>query len=543
MGCCNEPVTSLAGLSVDPSQHVNYELGMVLGVDDFKQEFAYQSGRDQWLARDGLGFGTLNGLRVSFEDAGTQGRRLRVAAGSALLPSGQLVCVASDQCAVLDQWLAKPANAAVTTRLLAPSSPPVSPPAVPEPGATGSLSLYLVLSYTDCQTRPVPIPGEPCRSEEDLMKPSRVADDYRLELRENPPAQVEEDALRDFVRWLRANVQVAEASPSPLADEAAWRDALREAVRPWVDGEEASPPLSPPVSFDTLGDYLFDLPLPLVVASTQLGDFLRVALRFWVTELRWRWMAMHSHQARQADVNCVLLARVSFDVHWVSGSPRGVWMLAGSPPVVHIDESRRPVLAHARLLQELTAWGAEAGAQGAALAPAGLAPELVAVQNGGTGLSALPATGQLLIGSGDGYALGSLAGTANQISVTASTGQIKLAGPQDLDTTAVPSFAGLRTSGAQQVAVVSTAADMALNRDHHVVLCDGGQVITLPKCSLKTKGLTYVVKSISADSKLATTGTDTISGPTATPELIKKSNAKTVVSDGVSAWHVIATVA
>ena len=34
----------------DPFKHVNYSLGMVLGVDDFTQEFAYLSGRDQTLS-------------------------------------------------------------------------------------------------------------------------------------------------------------------------------------------------------------------------------------------------------------------------------------------------------------------------------------------------------------------------------------------------------------------------------------------------------------------------------------------------------------
>src|SRR5687768_63138 len=108
MGCCNEPVTTLTGLPADPTQHVNYERGMVLGVDDFTQEFAYLAGRDQWLARDALGYGTLSGLRIQFENDGSDGPRLHVAAGSALVPSGKLVCVAADQCAVLNRWLAKP---------------------------------------------------------------------------------------------------------------------------------------------------------------------------------------------------------------------------------------------------------------------------------------------------------------------------------------------------------------------------------------------------------------------------------------------------
>ena len=53
------------GVASDPTKHVNYTYGMVLGVDDLTQEFAYHSGRDQWTARDAIGYGTVNGLRVT----------------------------------------------------------------------------------------------------------------------------------------------------------------------------------------------------------------------------------------------------------------------------------------------------------------------------------------------------------------------------------------------------------------------------------------------------------------------------------------------
>ena len=353
MGCCNEPVSTLTGTPPDPTQHVNYARGMVLGVDDFTQEFAYLSGRDRWLARDAIGYGTLSGLRVFAEDDGTEGPRVHVTAGSALVPSGRQVCIAADQCCVLDRWLARSENAVIVSRLLNPASPPLSPPAAPPPGETGVISLFLTLCWADCQTRPVPIPGEPCRSEDELMAPSRVADDYCLELREKAPLQTEEDALRDFVRWLRANVQVVDASPPPDGDDASWLAALRPAAQPWLDAQTASPPVSPPVSFDTLGDYLFDLsPSTVTVARDRLCDFLRVAFRFWVTELRPMWIAMRCHQAQQADIDCLLLARVSFEVTWIAGSPTGAWQVSGSPVGVAIDETTRPVLAHLRLLQE-----------------------------------------------------------------------------------------------------------------------------------------------------------------------------------------------
>ena len=169
----------------DPTKHVKYTLGMVLGVDDFTQEFAYLSGRDQWLARDLLGYGTASGLRVGVElEAGAP--QVLVAPGTAVSPRGQLIRVAPAQCADLNLWLT--ARREELRQRLGSA-----------PADRALLRLYVVVCYRDCATDMVPIPGEPCRSQEETVAPSRLADDFKLELRFEPPAQTEEDALRDFV--------------------------------------------------------------------------------------------------------------------------------------------------------------------------------------------------------------------------------------------------------------------------------------------------------------------------------------------------------
>ena len=529
MGCCNEPVNTLTGTAPDPSQHVNYARGMVLGVDDFVQEFAYLAERDHWLARDAIGYGTLAGLRVFAENDGVEGPRLHVTAGSALVPSGKHVCVPADQCAVINRWLAKPDNAAIINRLLSPS-PPMSPPL---PDTAGTVSLYLTLCYADCKTRPVPIPGEPCRSEDELMAPSRIADDFRLELRETAPLQTEEDALRDFVRWLRSNLLITDSTPSPASDESAWLAALRGAMNASFSAS-ASPPLSSPPSLD---DYLFDMSPPgLALGAEQVSAFLQVAFRFWVTELRPLWMALRCHAPRWPDTDCLLLARVSFEVSWIGGSPTGVWQITGVPPEVHVDESNRPLLIHARLFQE---WELSEPGTVAPYAPGGA---VVAVPDGGTGMSAAPADGDLLIGSGGAFALASLAGTPEQVNVTVGPGSLTLSTPQDISAASRPAFAGLTTTGAVHVGVVSTTTDLTLDDSHHLVICDGGQSLMLPKSGAATLGRLYTVKSVNSDSKVLPDSADGIDGP-ATSGQVKKGNAKTFVSDGVSTWHVIATVA
>src|SRR3954449_7279390 len=86
---------------IDATKHVNYTLGMVLGVDDFTQEFAYLSGRDRWLARDLLGYGTASGLRVGVEIE-NRSPQVVVTPGAAVSPSGRLIRVAPAQCADLN---------------------------------------------------------------------------------------------------------------------------------------------------------------------------------------------------------------------------------------------------------------------------------------------------------------------------------------------------------------------------------------------------------------------------------------------------------
>src|SRR5919198_623681 len=98
-----------AGSTVTPpdaTKHVNYSLGMVLGVDDFTQEFAYLTGRDQWAARDVLGYGTVEGLRVKV-DYETGAPEVVVERGAAGTPRGNLTRVPPARCGGLNDGRAQ----------------------------------------------------------------------------------------------------------------------------------------------------------------------------------------------------------------------------------------------------------------------------------------------------------------------------------------------------------------------------------------------------------------------------------------------------
>lgn len=479
MACCNDTTISLPGAAPDATQHVNYAKGMVLGVDDFTQEFAYLSGRDNWLAAELAGYGTTSGLKIRLENT-DKGVQLRVGKGTAAMPSGKLVCVPGDQCAILDRWLGKSETAKKIDELLT-ASPPLSPP------VATLLSVDVTLCYDDCLTAPVPIPGEPCRSEDDLMAPSRIADSFKLDLRVAPPPQPEEDALRAYAAWLRTITAAAPASP-PAGDERTWLAALRAELAPWFDTMNGSPPASPPLPEVALDEYLRGLPPPaFTVGEEQLCDFLHVAFRFWVTELRPEVKNRVCGGAIGMDADCILLSRLDVPIQWIGGSPTGAWQVDGDAAAIAIDESRRPYLTHLRLLQEWLLCGCACASD-----------------------HTLPPTSPPGMPPPDPSAIARLSTTDAEIRLDA--------------------------------AVTTTDAEITLDAAHHVVICTaaGSHAVNLPTAS-DNKGRIYVVKNAGAgQKKLACGGEDTIDGQN-TRSLATR-NAFTLISDGEKTWHIIATV-
>ncbi len=211
----------------DPSKHVDYQLGMVLGVDDFVQEFSYSSGRDKRIVRDLIGYGVVSGLRVTVDVSAAGGPQVQVAPGELVTPSGQFVCISPAQCANLNAWLQ--ANVDQIEQIASP------PPA--------TLALSVVASYAECFTDTVPIPGEPCRSDDELQQPSRIQDSFALDLQLSAPPQTEDDAIADFVRWVR-RIPLVDTPPGDV-------DAFIEELRLLMALEASSPP-SPPSLLDFL---------------------------------------------------------------------------------------------------------------------------------------------------------------------------------------------------------------------------------------------------------------------------------------------------
>lgn len=310
---------------LDPTKHVNYTLGMVLGVDDFTQEFAYLNGRDQWMARALLGYGTVCGLRVTVE-ADARGPRVNVSPGVAVNPRGQMIRVPAAECAYLNDWI-QANRPHIADRL---ASPPTS----------SSLPLLVALTYRDCPTDQVPIPGEPCRTEGESTISSRLTDDFVLELRldtpDQQPNQREEDGVRHFVAWLR-QIQLSDA-PGSFTTLHDFVQAVRQAMQPMGSPPGASFG-SPPAS-------------SIRIHPADLPDFLRTAFRIWVTEGRPLWLGPNAHPTGDPPVEqYVLLAELH--VPLIHDALTDRWKVDDRSTLDAIaDDSRRPYLIDLRMLQE-----------------------------------------------------------------------------------------------------------------------------------------------------------------------------------------------
>ena len=336
---------------IDVSKRVNYSLGLVLGVDEFQQEQTYFLERDRLHNRSLHGYGTVHGLQVSSR-AGNSGPEILVSSGLAVDPLGREIRISEDQCAKLNEWLSSHQAKLDENQ----GSPP----------AGGPTSLYVVLCYRECETDMVPIPGGPCRTEEESIAASRIADDFELALRLNPPDtlpnQVEEKMVRKFGDLL-GRIEITTEAPNFQEQEdmeALVRGLLKGPVKKIV-ADIPRPIVLPERPGDLiiepdLGDRVpVELPgpkpgigvlpaeKPLYLHPDRACTILHAAFRVWVTEVRPVLVARQVESGHVSpDQACVLLAELQFQLDAVD-------KVQGE---ISIVEDERPILLHTRLMQE-----------------------------------------------------------------------------------------------------------------------------------------------------------------------------------------------
>ena len=96
---------SLADGTLSPDLRVNYNFGLVLGVNEFKQEQEYFLQRDYLYNRAFEGYGTVSGLRVTAEWLKGEDVEITVGSGMAIDQFGRPIVVREAQCARLVAWL------------------------------------------------------------------------------------------------------------------------------------------------------------------------------------------------------------------------------------------------------------------------------------------------------------------------------------------------------------------------------------------------------------------------------------------------------
>lgn len=342
---------------LDPLKRMNYTFGMVLGVDEFKQEQTHlvEKGRSHY--RLAHGYGTICGLQVKMVTS--PDLEVQISKGVAINPQGQEIHVQQVMCARLNDWLMS--NKAALQNLY--GNPPYT------------LPLCVVLCYRECPTDVVPVPGEPCRTQQDAMAPSHIAESFQLKLcidadqllsppsppsPPNPsslpdglcfrPSQIEEDTIRGFGALL-SRIQITDIAPSSVTEQQ-----VEDLVRQLSPATATSVVTSPPQGNS-----------PIDLYAGEAADFLRAAFLVWVTEVRPTLVAQNSPCGCVIpSEQCVLLAELSFTV----GTVGTALQVVGS---VTVDETRRPYLLETRLLQECLLNGGLGSGTGSGGAQAGSA--------------------------------------------------------------------------------------------------------------------------------------------------------------------------
>src|SRR5262252_4069176 len=164
--------------TLNPDSRVNYNFGLVLGVNEFRQEQKYFLEKHYLHNSELHGYGTVSGLGVSaalYQEEKPTDVQVTVHPGMAIDQLGRPVLVREAQCARLGAWLAQQVKDDQQKNQDTFKNHP--------PNEDGFLTVYIVASYAEREEQPVPISGGLSSSGDGKGTYSRIRDSFNIEFR------------------------------------------------------------------------------------------------------------------------------------------------------------------------------------------------------------------------------------------------------------------------------------------------------------------------------------------------------------------------
>jgi hypothetical protein len=370
---------SLADGTLGPDLRVNYNFGLVLGVNEFKQEQEYFLQKGYLYNRAFEGYGTVSGLRVTAEWLKGEDVEITVGSGMAIDQFGRPVVVREAQCARLVAWLKRQEEKKKgiieahrpegrekkkeererreereeekqgTARKhhhegkKRPAEGRDVDEYYEEEEEERDLRIYIIARYDDYSTGQVPIAGQACNTGDTDPIYSRIHDSYKIDFSWDPPAMPAWESVRCFAKMM-ARVRITGHAGRDDTDE------IIEQMRKLEDPNSIALCSAPKKSDDDDDDdernpHWF---IPADQARTALDRIFTT----WVTEVRPKLLPglLDPAQAGTKAQPDILLAHIDFTLGdgWDGENPEIEKGDFDQP-----DNSGRPYLLPTQVMQEM----------------------------------------------------------------------------------------------------------------------------------------------------------------------------------------------
>jgi hypothetical protein len=304
---------------LDPDLRVNYETGLVLSVNEFRQEQLYFLEKIYLYNRALHGFGTVYGLNVTVQSAGdtSQDWTVTVTPGIAIDQWGRSIILRETLCAHLQAWLAKQDHDnqnSVITNLHTDDN-----------GQTYVGQIYVVTSYQSYTTTFVPVLTLGCNGGI-TQAPSRIQDSYTIEFTWKNPTLPAWEGERNFAHML-SQIQIVPGGTT--SDE--------QNIIQYISTQLDQPPP------------FFQLP------ALGARDALDRIMTSWITEICPTLNPNLLQKDSSAVANATLLTTINLQLQKRTDATTTTtpWLVKSATP----DNTGRPVLLNTHLVQETIVQG------------------------------------------------------------------------------------------------------------------------------------------------------------------------------------------